>query len=351
MRAIVATEPGRFELLEIARPEPGPGMVLIRTLACGICATDLDVSARPGRIRFPAVLGHEWSGVIAAVGAGVDDRLVGTRCVGENVLSDGGEVGFEHPGGYGEYFVTEAGRICTLDDTCPAHAAAMVEPLAVCVHATHRLAPRSEGPVLILGDGPIGLLMTLLLSRSDRGEPANHPVVVAGGREVRLELARAWGASSTLDYRRLGDRLFSACRREVPDGYAIVVEATGRADVADEAVALAREKAQLLILGDYDDGRAGFPWNTVLHRELSVIGSNASAGAWGEAVRIASTWADPGRLVTHRVRVDRYLDGLALVRTHDPHVVKVVIDWQDSGPEPGYTRPDRPAGGSDQRSR
>ena len=340
MRAIVATAPEHFELLDLARPEPGPGMVLIRTLACGICATDLEVSAAPGRIRFPAVLGHEWSGIVAAVGAGVEDRLVGKRCVGENVLSDGGEIGFEHPGGYGEYFVTEANRVCTLDDTCPAHAAAMIEPLAVCVHGLHRLAPRSQGPVLILGDGPIGLLMTLLLARIDRGESAECPVVVAGGREVRLELAQAWGASRTLSYRRLGDRLYTQCLREAPDGYGIVVEATGRAEAADQAVSLARNNAQLLILGDYGDGRAGFPWNTVLHRELSVIGSNASAGAWDEAVRIASASADLGRLVTHRVPADRYLDGLELVRTHDPRVVKVVIDWQAKGPDLKYTRPD-----------
>jgi len=60
------------------------------------------------RLRYPAVLGHEWSGVVDAAGSGVDPALRGVRCVAENVLSGGGEVGFEHAGAYGEFFLTEA---------------------------------------------------------------------------------------------------------------------------------------------------------------------------------------------------------------------------------------------------
>ena len=102
MKAIVNTGPGALELRELPDAAAGPGQVRIRTAACGICATDLEMIAGWERTGFPAIPGHEWSGMVDAVGAGRRRRLVGRPCVAENVLADGGEVGFEHPGGYGE---------------------------------------------------------------------------------------------------------------------------------------------------------------------------------------------------------------------------------------------------------
>ena len=111
MKAIVNTAPNRLEWLECARPEPGPGQVRIRTGVVGICATDLDVIADWQRLSSPAIRGHEWAGTVDAVGAGGDAGLIGRHCVAENVLADGGEVGFEHPGAYAQYFLTEQAKV------------------------------------------------------------------------------------------------------------------------------------------------------------------------------------------------------------------------------------------------
>jgi D-arabinose 1-dehydrogenase-like Zn-dependent alcohol dehydrogenase len=98
MRALVNTAPGKLELRERAKPEPGMGQVRIRTHAVGICATDLKMLAGWERTGYPTIPGHEWSGVVNAVGVGLDQDLVGKPCAAENVLADSGEVGFEHPG-------------------------------------------------------------------------------------------------------------------------------------------------------------------------------------------------------------------------------------------------------------
>ena len=116
MKAIVNTAPNRLELLDWPLPHPGPGQVRIRTGACAICATDLNMIAGWERTGTPAIPGHEWAGTVDAVGEGADPALPGRRCVGDNILSDGGEVGFEHPGGYGEYFLTEANNLHFLPD-------------------------------------------------------------------------------------------------------------------------------------------------------------------------------------------------------------------------------------------
>jgi threonine dehydrogenase-like Zn-dependent dehydrogenase len=163
MRAIVNTGPNRLEMLELPLPEPGPGQVRIRTGAVGICATDLAMIAGWERTGFPAIPGHEWAGTVDAVGPGGNRSLIGRRCVAENVLSDGKEVGFEHPGGYGEYFLTEEAKLQVLPDDFPFTTAALIEPLAVAVHGKHRLRADAADPILILGDGPVGLLMLLVL--------------------------------------------------------------------------------------------------------------------------------------------------------------------------------------------
>src|SRR5512136_3093109 len=130
MKAIVNTGPNRLEFLEVPMPQPGPGQVRIRTGACGICATDMLMIAGWDRTGFPSIPGHEWAGTVDELGEGVDQALLGRRCTGENALSTGGEVGFENPGGYGEFFVTEARNIYPLPARFPFRTAALMEPLA-----------------------------------------------------------------------------------------------------------------------------------------------------------------------------------------------------------------------------
>jgi len=309
---------------DLAAPEPGPGQVRIRTRACGVCATDLEMIAGWDRTGFPSVPGHEWCGVVEKAGAGVDAGLVGGLCVGENVLSDGGEVGFEHPGGYAELFVTEADKLHLLPPHFPPDVAALIEPLAVSVRGLRRLRPEKTTATLVFGDGPIGLIMLMLLKRAGL-----QCVFLVGGRPWRLELARDLGADGTIDYH--------ACADDLPGRIAAaaggrpirtVVEASGAAGAMDAALSVSAPRAKVLVLGDYGRARAGFRWNELLHGEWELIGSCASAGAWCEAVEIAQDECFPlARLVSHRFGAGRFAEALDLVSTRAEGVVKVVIMW------------------------
>jgi threonine dehydrogenase-like Zn-dependent dehydrogenase len=324
VKAIVNTGPDRLEMRELPRPEPGAGQVRVRTAACGICATDLRMIAGWPRTPFGAIPGHEWSGVVDAVGAGVSQASVGRKCVADNVLSDGGEIGFEHPGGYAQYFLTEAKNVLVLPDDLDAGVAALIEPLAVSVRGVRRLRVERKGGAVIFGDGPIGLLLLMLLKRA-----GVCPLCMVGGRPARLSLASDLGADVTLNYHDIGRNVAAEIRKEVEPGrVSYFIEASGSAAALDAGIALASGGATILVIGDYGESAASFRWNTLLLKELEIIGSNASADAWPEALRIA---CDPsfglGRLVTHRLPATIFADGIALVRSREEGVVKVVLDW------------------------
>jgi len=259
------------------------------------------------------------------VGPGVPDSLLGCRCVGENVLSNGGEVGFEHPGGYGEYFLTEAERLWRIPESLSDEAATLVEPLAVAVRAVRRMRVRKRDKALIFGDGPIGLLVAALLRAREV-----RSVTLVGGREPRMKLAMELGVQAVLNYHRLAGRdLTVAVREHVRGNFPLVVEASGSLAAAGAALGLAAAGGRVIVVGDYGDACVDARWNMILHRELTIVGSNASAGAWAEAVRLVSDRVLPlERLVSHVYPVERYQDALTAM-DKDPTAIKVVLSWRD----------------------
>jgi threonine dehydrogenase-like Zn-dependent dehydrogenase len=295
MRALVNIAPGILHLEERPLPEPRSGQVRIRTLACGICATDLEMIAGWERTGFPSIPGHEWCGIVEATGAGVDASLVGMRCVGDNVLADGGEVGFEHPGGYAEAFLTQAANLRSLPPNANPTTATLIEPLAVCLRALRRLRPVQSERALVVGDGAIGLLMGL-------------------------------GACAAYDYHGTGlpERLDRA--------YPIAVEASGTKAGLQTALAAASNEGRIAILGDYADACADFRWNDLLHRELAIMGSNAGTGAWDEAAERFDKLSGALRhLVTHAIPVCDHARALDLVRTRHDGALRVVLTWPPTG--------------------
>jgi 2-desacetyl-2-hydroxyethyl bacteriochlorophyllide A dehydrogenase len=319
MRALVNTAPGRLELQDWPLPQPGTGQVRVKTAFCGICATDLEMIAGWTRTGFPSVPGHEWSGIIDAVGAGVDDSLVGGHCVAENMLSTGGEVGFEAPGGYGEYLLVDVSNLYNLPGDFPLHLAALVEPLAVCIRAVQRLRILNLSKALVFGDGTIGLLIMLLLKRAGVEE-----VAVVGGRPFRIDMARDLGAVPALDYHDQ-DALSGLRKVEYPN----IVEASGSDQAMQSAFALAPHGGHVLVMGDYGSTAAHFTWNDLLHREIELIGSNASAGAWEQAVRLAVSGELPlERIATHRFPIRSYADAFDLARNANAPAIRILLDWK-----------------------
>jgi L-gulonate 5-dehydrogenase len=325
MKAIVNTARGQLEWREVPLPQPGAGQVRIRVAACGICATDLEMIAGWPRTGFPSIPGHEWAGIVHEVGEGVDLSLAGKRCVAENVIRGGGEVGFEHAGGYAQYLITDAANVYGLPGTFDLTTAVLIEPLAVCVRALNRLRRRPDESAIIFGDGPIGLLTLILL----RHYGAQDVVLIGGCRE-RLSLAAELGATRTLDFRESTAPTAASIAQGLGKPLRNIIEASGSEAALRTALDIAPRQSRLLLVGDYKESKASFRWNQILHGELELIGSNASAGAWPEAVRLAVTDALPlQRLISRCLPAESFAEAmlLARARTH----VKVVLRWDEVG--------------------
>ncbi len=202
MKAILLKSTNELELVDQDVPKIAPDELLIQTRAATICTSDLnDIHFNPFGIELPVVLGHEGAGVVAQVGQEVTGFRPGDPVATHPVHPCGecsmcrqgfphlclkmGHFGFNLPGTFAEYYVVRQDRCRRLAGTVDFAAAALAEPVCVCLEALAqaRLAPGAN--LLVLGDGPFGNSMTRLASRF---EPAK--VVIAGYFNSRLAFAR-----------------------------------------------------------------------------------------------------------------------------------------------------------------
>jgi threonine dehydrogenase-like Zn-dependent dehydrogenase len=224
-------------------------------------------------------------------------------------------------------FTTQARLVHPLPRLLTLKQAALIEPMAVCVRGIRRLRVEDKASALIFGDGVIGLLLLILLVRDGLRE-----VTVVGGRAQRLAKARELGARHVASYHDAADgssaALAALVRRVVGGGFANILEASGSSAALEAAFALGAMGGHMLLVGDYAHAQATVPWQRWLHSEYEVMSSNASAGAWPEAVRLAgelTSTLDP--LVTHTVAIRDIHRGIELMRGRESGAIRVLIDW------------------------
>src|SRR3954451_19429186 len=187
MRAFVLTGPGRYRVEEVARPVAAPGEAVVDVERVGVCGTDVEFFTgdmtylHEGHARYPMRLGHEWAGVVSAVGAGVDPAWVGGRVMGDTMIGDGtcrrcrrgrqhvcerrDEVGIRdgRPGALAEQIAVPVRSLHVLPDTVDAVLGALVEPGGNSLRSAGAARAGPGDAALVLGLGPIGVLVALFL--------------------------------------------------------------------------------------------------------------------------------------------------------------------------------------------
>lgn len=323
MRVAVLHEPGRIEIEQRSRPEPGPGEVLVEVASVGVCGSDTHYfeHGRIGRyeVTAPLVLGHETSGRIVGVGAGVDPARVGERVSLEPGVPCGGcdqcragrynlcpRIVFHATppvdGTLAELVVHRADFAHPVPDTLSDDAAALLEPLSVALWACRRGGVGAGSRVLVTGAGPIGLLAVQAAYALGAAE-----VVVRDPVEHRRSAARAYAAldSPTAD----------------PD---VLLECSGHPGATVDGLAALAPGGTAVLVGMGAD-ELPLPLGVVQERELWVTGVFRYAHTWPGAIALAASGRiDLDGLVTGAFTLEQTAEALTAAR-RDPHAVKSVV--------------------------
>jgi 6-hydroxycyclohex-1-ene-1-carbonyl-CoA dehydrogenase len=328
MRAAVFSGPGRaLEIATIARPDPGPGEVLVRVSACGLCHSDLHYLDHgvPTFKTPPLVLGHEISGTVARVGAGVDDAVVGTSvllapvttcgaCVAcrtgrENICAGQRMLGNSVDGGFAEYVTAPARDAFPIPPEVPVEEACVIaDALTTAFHAVTRRARVEAGEtVVVYGCGGLGLSVVQVCAQ------VGARVVAVDVDPRKLALATELGASITIDARD-GDPA-KRVRRETDGGADVAIEAIGLPKTQEQALASVRTGGRLVLLGFAGESMS-LAGGRVTYRELTVIGT---LGCRPVDFPVVLELVRRGRLritslVTHRHSLERINDGFDALR-------------------------------------
>jgi L-iditol 2-dehydrogenase len=329
MRAQVFHGPGDLRFEEIPRPEPEPGGVVVQVEAALTCGTDVKTLRRGHPVMIPhvpTVFGHELAGVVTAVGRGVAGVKEGDRVVPANSAPCGRcrLCGAGRPnlcedllfvnGAYGEAIALPprlvARNLVAIGPGLPAPSAAFAEPLACALLGVERGRVEAGMTVVIWGHGPLGCL--LAMAARQRGAQ----VVIVGKAGWRLERVRALGLGACVDGLAVADVPAQVRALTGGRGADVTVDATGRPEVWEQAIAGVGRGGTVVLFGGCAPGTTvQVDTRRAHYEELTLVGAfHHTPGLIRRAVELLESKAiDPHGLLTHRAGLPHVKEALALM--------------------------------------
>lgn len=330
--------PGNAAVETVAVPSVKPNDVLIEVKAAGICGTDLHILAGEYEAVYPLIPGHEFSGVVQAVGQNVHHFKPGDRVTADpnipchycipcqrnepNQCENLAAVGVTRDGGFAEYVAVAQSNVFAIGDLSY-QAAALVEPLACVVWGLKRVQVQPGDNVLVLGAGPMGALLMQAVRQAGAAR-----VIVVDIVPHRLEMAKSLGATEViLSDEHLSQRLHTLA----PHGFDIVAEVTGIPRILEQAFDYVRPRGKVWVFGVCPpDQQASFNPYQVFRKDLTIIGSFAVNRTFHESIALIQSGAvqvDP--LVSHVLPLDDFVKALEIA-AHDPNRMKVQLQMGDN---------------------
>ncbi len=337
MKAVVIRRPGELELTEMPVPEPPEGFARIRVKAAAICATDLEVIDGRIEANYPIVPGHEWSGIVDAVGSEEDRGWLGKRVIGSNdvvclkcdACRSGNwrycdhfeEIGFRRNGSYAEYVIVPAYDLYEISDHLPFENAALCEPLGVALGTFAKTGAGLGDTCVIIGAGSIGLSMLAVAKAMGL-----RRIIVAASSGKRLKIAEETGAYATI---ATGEEdLIGTVRKLHPDGTDVVIEATGIEECVAQSMKLCKKGGAVALAG-YGRGRMmTFRVDDIHQKNLRVYGSGYNWNKHKLAARLMEEgMIDLSAFITQRLKLEEYEKGIEAARTRPEGFVKAVFQF------------------------
>src|SRR5438445_3506344 len=340
MKVLLLSKYRSLEIAEVPTPAVGAEEVLIRVGACGICGSDVHgYDGSSGRRIPPIVMGHEAAGRIAAVGAGVSGLAEGDRVTFDSTIYCGaceywrrGEVNlcdnrqvlgvscgdYSRAGAFAEFVVVPARVVYKLPESISFAEAAMLEAVAVAIHAVSLAEISAESTALVVGAGTIGVLILQALRAAGCGR-----VFVSDVDATRLKMAKELGAEDVLSAN--DDTVAQILQRTGGVGVDVAMEAVGRNETVNAAIGRVRKGGSVVLVGNISPD-VRLPLQKVVTRQIRLQGSCASAGEYPEAIALMASGA---------IRVKQLITTIAALAdgpqwferlyAREPNLLKVVL--------------------------
>lgn len=338
MKAIVFEKEGVFGLRDVSKPDAlREDQVLVKVEACSICGTDVHITATPPNYTATpgTILGHEFCGRIVEVGSAVRNVAVGDRIVANpnnycgtcvycrknlpNLCEHVEPLGIDYNGAFAEYCVINCKVAHQISEDVPATVAACIEPLACAVNGLKKVNVRPGDSVVIIGAGPIGLMIAMLLEASGASD-----VYILETADFRIDFARKlnpkWKVMNPLH-----ENVDEILMNETLIGADYVFDVTG--SQATSAIQKVRKGGTVVLFGVNWKARAELTQAQITTKEISVLGTWLANATFEDAIRIVEKKAiDLGALITDVMPLEDFEVGLS--KLAHGQAVKVVIEMK-----------------------
>ncbi len=331
MRAMVIEKPGKAVLKEVPEPKVDDDGILIKVQASGICGTDIHIFRGEYLGTYPVIPGHEFSGIVEAVGKNVrrfkpgdhvaiEPNIACDNCGAclnnrQNFCSNWNGIGVTLPGGMAEYAVVPEKAAFSIENL-EFYSGAFVEPLACVIHGIERARIRLADNVLILGAGPIGILLSKILQLQ-----GSNRITHLDKNEARLDLALESGAA----------RVEKSLETLERDSYDVVVDASGSTFLMEQSLNFVRFGGTVLYFGVPASGSTiTLPAFTIFQKGLTLLSSYTSVRNSVQAVRLLSSGrVDVSKLISHCLPLASFERGVQIIEQGIEGVLKVMIQPQE----------------------
>lgn len=346
MKTLTVMEPGRAEFLQEEKPKATGRMMLVKVKRTGICATDFSIFSgessfvKSGQIKYPVRFGHEWSGIVEAVGEDVKDFKVGDRIVsdsgfacGECAACKAGDyaacrndrsVGTINawPGPFAEYMLVPEFHAYKLPDNVSYDEGALIEPTAVSLDAFTDYEMKPDTTVAVIGVGAIGMGAIWLAKYFGAKN-----VIAIGLRDSKLEIAKQIGADTVVNSREC-DPVEAVLNATGGKGADLVIETTGRESALVQAFKMTVHTGRISIVSFYEK-EITVPMDDIVHRKITVRGA---AGQYQNPGRVCEIMGkNPVKLtpvITHRLPFEDCLDAFKNEEKYHNTKIKVMVEFE-----------------------
>ena len=327
-------------------PRPGPDELLVRVEACGICGSDVHgFDGSTGRRIPPLIMGHEAAGTVVAAGEPGSAFKEGDRITFDSTVYCGeceycrrGDVNlcdrrqvlgvstpeYRREGAFADFVVVPKRIAHALPAELPFPQAAMIEPLAVAVHAVRISEIPPGATTLVVGAGMIGLLVLQALREAARASGSSSTVFVVDIDETRLQLARELGASATINAKTT-DAPAEVLKLTSGIGVDVALEAVGSSTTIKSAIESVRKGGTVTLIGNVSP-TAEIPLQLVVSRQIRLQGSAASSGEYPECIQmLASEAVDVKPLISMVAPLEEGPQWFERLHAREAKLMKVIL--------------------------